>query len=166
MQTYQDKNGETHTLDINLGARFAIRKAHGFDLLKAAADLEHFGKLLDKIAEDEEFLFSLISIVEGKPAEQLMAVLDGTSYQAAESAFVEALIDFFPQSSPLREPVREAIRKQETLVGLMRQQVKALMTTAVRSEDFSKVLSESITRTSGSGESPERSAELVETATV
>lgn len=164
MQTYQDKNGETHTLDINLGARFAIKKAHGFDLLKAASDLVHFGELLDKIAADEEFLFSLISIVEKKTPEELMAVLDGTSYQAAESAFVEALIDFFPQSSPLREPVREAIRKQETLAGLMREQVKTLMTTAVRSEDFSKVLTGSITRTNGSGESQGQSAELVETA--
>lgn len=165
MQTYQDKNGETHTLDINLGARFAIKKAYGFDLLKAASDLVHFGELLDKIAADEEFLFSLISIVEKKTPEELMAVLDGTSYQAAESAFVEALIDFFPQSSPLREPVREAIRKQETLAGLMREQVKTLMKTAVRSEDFSKVLTASITRTNGSGESQELSAELVETAT-
>lgn len=165
MQTYQDKDGKTHTLDINLGARFAIKKTHGFDLLKAASDLVHFGELLDRIAADEEFLFSLISIVEKKTPEELMAVLDGTSYQAAESAFVEALIDFFPQSSPLREPVREAIRKQETLAGLMREQVRTLMTTAVRSEDFSKVLTGSITRTNGFGESPERSAELVETAT-
>ena len=94
-----------------------------------------------------------------------MSVLDGTSYQAAESAFVEALIDFFPQSSPIREPVREAIRKQETLAGLMRDQVKTLMTTAVRSEDFSKVLSDSITRTSGSGESLEPAGELAATAT-
>ena len=165
MQTYQDKNGETHTIDINLGARFAIKKAHGFDLLKAASDLVHFGQLLDKIAADEEFLFSLISIVEKQTPEELMAVLDGTSYQAAESAFVEALIDFFPQSSPLREPVREAIRKQETLAGLMREQVRTLMTTAVRSEDFSKVLTESITQTNGSGESQERSAELAASAT-
>jgi hypothetical protein len=165
MQTYQDKDGKTHTLDINLGARFAIKKAHGFDLLRAASDLVHFGELLDKIAADEEFLFSLISIVEEKQPEELMAVLDGTSYQAAESAFVEALIDFFPQSSPLREPVREAIRKQETLAGLMRDQVKTLMTTAVNSADFSKVLSESITRTSGSGESLEPVGELAAIAT-
>ena len=165
MQTYTDKNGKPHNLDINLAARFAIKKAHGFDLLKAAADLQHFSELLDKIAADEEFLFSLISIVEKTTPEELMSVLDGTSYQAAESAFVEALIDFFPQSSPIREPVREAIRKQETLAGLMRDQVKTLMTTAVRSEDFSKVLSDSITRTSGSGESLEPAGELAATAT-
>lgn len=166
MQTYHDKNGEPHTLDITLGARFAIKKAHGLDLLQAAGDLEHFGKILDKIAADEEFFLTLIAIVEKTTPEALMTVLDGTSYQAAESAFVEAMIDFFPQSSPIREPMREAIRKQDTLAGLMREQVRTLMTTAVRSEDFTRVLNESNRRRNGSGELPEPAAELVETATV
>lgn len=164
MQTYHDKDGKPHKLEINLGTRFAIKKAHGFDLLKAAGDIAHFGEILDKISTDEEFFLSLIAIVEKTTAEQLMTVLDGTSYQAAESAFVEAMIDFFPQSSPIREPLREAIRKQNTLAGLMQEQVTTLMTKAVRSEDFTRALTESRTRTNGSGESPELAAEQLETA--
>ncbi len=153
MRTYLDKDGHTHSVDITLLTRRAIKVSHGIDLLDAAVRPDLLNEIMTK-CEDDEFLFGLLSVIEGTTPEALLAVADGSMLEGAAAAFVQALIDFFPKSSPLRQPILDMVEKSIAYRTDVLTKIGDGMKLKVEQIDLPTVFSESTTVTSGSGESP------------
>jgi len=153
MQTYQDKNGLEHRVDITLAARRRVQVAVKIDLLQCAADPNLLNDVLTRITEDDDYFFELLSAIEQIPKDDLLNAADGTTLESSATAFVNALIDFFPQSSPMREPLRTVVQKSMAFRAAVLESIQDEMTKQIDKTDFSTVGSESAIPRNGSGDS-------------
>lgn len=153
MRHYTDTKGQQHAVEITLRTRAAIKARHDLDLLACASKPDVLEGLLSRVVEDDAFLFELLSIIEGVPLESLQNAADGSTLEAASQAFLEALIDFFPASSPLRRPLRELNTKALAHHSNVAGTIEAGMLQTVSTMDFPTALSGSLTVTNGSAES-------------
>jgi hypothetical protein len=154
MRTYRDIHGTEHQVQITLGLRSQIREQLQVDLLQAAVKPERLQEILTKVVDDDGFLFSVLSILEQRTVADLMSVFDGETLEQAGTAFLQALIDFFPRSSPMKEPLRTLTEKVERQQQLVHQTVQEGLMQLVQSMDLNTEASSSETPTNGSGESP------------
>lgn len=148
---YTDMAGVEHVLRITLGTARRLKDEVQIDLLKAVSEPATLQQLLDRIGEDPAFVFEFLAIVEGVSAEALEAVADATVLEAASTAMVEAIVDFFPASSPLKGP----IQKLMTQVELSQKASSALIEAALENaigEAFRSAESSLPMVMSGSGE--------------
>lgn len=148
---YVDIAGVEHVLRITLATARQLRESVQIDLLKAVSEPATLKQLLDRIGEDPAFVFEFLAIVEGVSAEALEAVADATVLEAASTAMVEAIIDFFPESSPLKGPIRNLMTQVEINQKASSALIEAALENAI-SEAFRSAESSSLMATSGSGE--------------
>lgn len=114
-QTFTDLNGKTYHVKITMAARRKIREATEIDLLRAVENPDILGEVLTRITEDDEFVLTALGALLDISAEQLEAAADATVYADASTALVEAIVDFFPESSPLKKPLRLAVENSTIL---------------------------------------------------
>lgn len=148
---YVDIAGVEHVLRITLATARQLRESVQIDLLKAVSEPATLKQLLDRIGEDPAFVFEFLAIVEGVSAEALEAVADATVLEAASTAMVEAIIDFFPESSPLKGPIRNLMTQVEINQKASSALIEAALENAI-SEAFRSAESSLPMATSGSGE--------------
>lgn len=108
-QTFTTLDGKTHQVKLTMAARRKIREATEIDLLRAVENPELLSEVLTRITEDDEFVLTALGAVLDIPVEALEAAADATVYADASTALVEAIVDFFPDSSPLKKPLRLAV---------------------------------------------------------
>ena len=108
-QTFTTLDGKTHQVKLTMAARRKIREATEIDLLRAVENPELLSEVLTRITEDDEFVLTALGAVLDIPVETLEAAADATVYADASTALVEAIVDFFPNSSPLKKPLRLAV---------------------------------------------------------
>lgn len=108
-QTFTTLDGKTHQVKLTMAARRKIRDATEIDLLRAVEKPELLSEVLTRITEDDEFVLTALGAVLDIPPETLEAVADATVYADASTALVEAIVDFFPDSSPIKKPLRLAV---------------------------------------------------------
>ena len=148
---YVDIAGVEHVLRITLATARQLKESVQIDLLKAVSEPATLKQLLDRIGEDPAFVFQFLAIVEGVSAEALEAVADATVLEAASTAMVEAIIDFFPESSPLKGPIRNLMTQVEINQKASSALIEAALENAI-SEAFRSAESSLPMATSGSGE--------------
>ena len=148
---YVDIAGVEHVLRITLATARRLKDSVQIDLLKTVSEPATLKQLLDRIGEDPAFVFEFLAIVEGVSAEALEAVADATVLEAASTAMVEAIIDFFPESSPLKGPIRNLMTQVEISQKASSALIEAALENAI-SEAFRSAESSSPMATSGSGE--------------
>lgn len=108
-QTFTTLDGKTYQIKLTMAARRKIREATEIDLLRAVEKPELLSEVLTRITEDDEFVLTALGAVLDVPLETLEAVADATVYADASTALVEAIVDFFPDSSPIKKPLRLAV---------------------------------------------------------
>lgn len=148
---YVDLARVEHVLRITLGTARRLKDEVQIDLLKAVSEPATLKQLLDRIGEDPAFVFEFLAIVEGVPAEALEAVADATVLEAASTAMVEAIVDFFPESSPLKSPIRKLMAQVELNQKASSALIEVALENAIN-EAFRSAESQSMMATSGSGE--------------
>lgn len=148
---YVDIAGVEHVLRITLATARQLKELVQIDLLKAVSEPATLKLLLDRIGEDPAFVFEFLAIVEGVSAEALEAVADASVLEAASTAMVEAIIDFFPESSPLKGPIRNLMTQVEISQKASSALIEAALENAI-SEAFRSAESSSPMAKSGSGE--------------
>lgn len=114
-QTFTDLAGKTHAVKITMAARRRVRDATEIDLLRAVERPEILSDVLTKITEDDEFVVTALGAILGVTPESIEAEADATVYAEASTALVEAIVDFFPDSSPLKKPLRLAVESSTIL---------------------------------------------------
>lgn len=108
-QTFTTLDGKTHSVKITMAGRRKIREATEIDLLRAVEKPDLLTEVLTRITEDDEFVLTALGALLDVSAESLEAVADATVYADASTALVEAIVDFFPDSSPIKRPLRLAV---------------------------------------------------------
>jgi hypothetical protein len=98
-----------------MAARRRVRDATEIDLLRAVERPEILSDVLTRITEDDEFVVTALGAILGVTPESIEAEADATVYAEASTALVEAIVDFFPDSSPLKKPLRLAVESSTIL---------------------------------------------------
>lgn len=117
MRQWDDDKGETWTIDIHVGAIKRVRAATEVDL---AAALE--GKVLERLAEDVALFVDILWVLSADQAEKkdppcteedFASHLRGDAIDRATEAFLQELVDFFPQRR--RKSLRKILEKRDLL---------------------------------------------------
>jgi hypothetical protein len=145
---YRDKTSRLHEVTISLVERRKIREQLGVDLVAAAHNPETLRNMLDRIATGE-ILWDMLAIIEGTTVDDLLACGDGSTEEAAGTALLQAIIDFFPQSSPLKEPLRGLVVKAAAAQEELQVQLESQLMVAVSDLDLRSALTASAALTSG-----------------
>jgi len=98
---FMDNQDNTWFVRIDVNALRAIRSAHGVDLGKILGDAEQLQILQDDICKLVDIIFDLCKAQAeemGVTAGDFGAALSGDSLSDAVDAFLEAAIDFLPES--------------------------------------------------------------------
>jgi len=131
MRNFKDENGKPWTLSVNVGTVKKVRGLAKVDLLdlrdgnlfnELAADPVKLGDVLWVLCEDEAKAAGIDEIAFGR-------ALAGDALEAATSALLEEIVDFFPK--PQRDLLRKALAKgkemqERSLAKAMKQVDKAL----------------------------------------
>lgn len=99
--TFTDNQDNTWFVRIDVNALRAIRSAHGVDLGKILGDAQQLQILQDDICKLVDIIFDLVGEQAremGVTAGDFGAALAGDSLSDAVDAFLEAAIDFLPES--------------------------------------------------------------------
>ncbi|MDP1798388.1 MAG: hypothetical protein Q8K78_12930 [Planctomycetaceae bacterium] len=156
MHTFQDTQGRTWSVTINVDAIRRVRSLLDINLLDAVE-----GKLLERLVTDPvllcDILFSLVQPeAEAKQIsdEDFGRALGGDVLDHATTALLEELVDFFPSGK--RTVFRKALEKLKKLEGI------ALETATKRleSDELERKMTAALASMSGdsSGNSPASSA--------
>ncbi len=159
MKTFQDNNGRTWTITVNVDAIKRVRSLLDVNLLDVVD-----GKLLERIVSDPVLLCDVIYCLV-KPDADARQVTDedfgramaGDAIDHATTALLEELVDFFP--GPKRRVLAKALAKLKAL------EARALQVAETRLDDpeleaqIEAALNESIAGSS-SGSSPVSSASI------
>lgn len=114
-QTFTDLAGKTHAVKITMAGRRKVRDATEIDLLRAVERPEILSDVLARITDDDEFVVTALGAILGVAPESIEAEADATVYAEASTALVEAIVDFFPDSSPLKKPLKLAVENSTIL---------------------------------------------------
>lgn len=124
MSSFTDLAGVTRGLSINLAHRRTIKQHTGWDLVAIAHQPAQLDGFLQALQSDDDLLWRIIGILTNADATELMAAADGTVYENASEAFLEALQVFFPAQSPLRRPLGDLLRQLKAAQADARSQVE------------------------------------------
>ena len=125
MSSFTDLAGVTRGLSINLAHRRTIKQQTGWDLVAIAHQPAQLDGFLQALQTDDDLLWRIIAILTNTNAAELMAAADGTVYEDASEAFLQALQVFFPAQSPLRRPLGDLLQQLKTAQTEARSQVEA-----------------------------------------
>jgi len=111
MRTFKDNAGRAWSVQINVDALKRVKSLLGVNLLEVIE-----GKLIDRLSGDPVFLCDVLYAVV-KPEADAQKVTDedfgramgGDALDGATAAFLEELVDFFPQGR--RRLLRRAMEK-------------------------------------------------------
>jgi hypothetical protein len=124
MKTFHDSTGRSWTVALNVGVLKRVRSLCDVDLMAAVE-----GKLVERLVSDPVLLCDVLYAVCQEEAEaknvsdeEFGRLLAGDVIDAATTALLEELVDFFPKRR--REVLRTALTKLETL---QEKSVKAAM---------------------------------------
>ena len=111
MKTFTDNTGRTWSIAINVGAVKRVRASLDVNLLDAVE-----GKLIERLVSDPILLCDVIFILcqqeaetRGITDEQFGQAMAGDAIDAATSALLEELVDFFPTGK--RQVLTKALAK-------------------------------------------------------
>lgn len=135
MAQYRDRAGQPHSISITLLTRRQIRDQLGVDLLAAAHDPQQLTQILDDISSGD-LLWRMLAVIEGTTEDALLSVADGTTEEQAGTALLQAIIDFFPQSSPLREPLRRLVVQAKITQANTASTVEQMLLAAIDGTDI------------------------------
>lgn len=124
MSSFVDRAGVTRSLAINLAHRRTIKQQTGWDLVAIAHQPPQLDGFLQALQSDDDLLWRIIAILTNTDAAELMAAADGTVYEDASEAFLQALQVFFPAQSPLRRPLGDLLQQLKTAQAEARSQVE------------------------------------------
>ena len=130
-QTFTDLAGKTHAVKITMAARRKVRDATEIDLLRAVERREVMEEVLKRITEDDEFVVTVLGAILGVTPESIEAEADTTVYVDASTALVEAIVDFFPDSSPIKESLRLAVKNNIILAESQAAIIEAVLMQAI-----------------------------------
>lgn len=130
-QTFTTLDGKTHSVKITMAGRRKIREATEIDLLRAVEQPNLLTEVLTRITEDDEFVLTALGALLDVSAESLEAVADATVYADASTALVEAIVDFFPDSSPIKRPLRLAVENGTILTESRAAMIEATLMQAI-----------------------------------
>lgn len=165
MRTYKDMTGNEHSVTITLGVRRRLKEVLNVDLLAAATNQQRLSDLMTSIATDADFLIKALAIVESCSGRSetvpdlsvimanLEAVFDATTIDNAATCLLEAIIDFFPESSPVRRPLLDLMEKAKTYRGKVVAEIEAAIQDKANHLDWDTAFSSLNESMSGSGES-------------
>lgn len=154
MRTFVDTAGRTWTIAVNVDVVKRVR-----DLLKE--DLLDIGNVLPRLMFDPILLCDVIYVICKPQADQLNisdvdfeSAMAGDTIAAAKSAFLEELVDFFPEQSQ-RETLRLAIEKSRMFEQKAKEMIKAKLNSPKLAQEIEAALTtigESFTNSPGSSE--------------
>lgn len=131
MATFVDEAGRSWSIRIDVSAIRKVRTKRGVDLAKVMGSQEELQKLLDDPCLWVDVLWDLVeeqAETQGVDPEAFAHGLIGDSFEAANNALIEAIIDFFPSSR--REILRRLLNKVKEMETLslenMSQQIDSL----------------------------------------
>ncbi|HMO16239.1 MAG TPA: hypothetical protein PKD64_18935 [Pirellulaceae bacterium] len=111
MKTFADNTGRTWSIAINVGAVKRVRASLDVNLLDAVE-----GKLIERLVSDPILLCDVIFVLcqqeaetRGITDEQFGQAMAGDAIDAATSALLEELVDFFPSGK--RQVLAKALAK-------------------------------------------------------
>ncbi len=129
MKTFQDNNGRTWTITVNVDAIKRVRSLLEVNLLDVVD-----GKLLERIVSDPVLLCDVIYCLVKPEAdakqvrdEDLGRAMAGDAIDHATTALLEELVDFFP--GPKRRVLAKALAKLQAL------EARALQVAETRLDD-------------------------------
>ncbi len=115
MKTFSDNAGRSWTIALNVGALKRVRALCDVDLMAAVE-----GKLVERLVSDPVLLCDVLyavckaeADVKGISDEEFGQALSGDAIDAATTALLEELVDFFPKRR--REVLRTALAKMNAL---------------------------------------------------
>lgn len=98
MRVFKDNGGRTWNVSVNIGTVKRIKTLAGVDLLQDSG-------LVERLASDYVLLCDILYVVckpqadqDGVSDEQFAEAIHGDVIEAAADAFVQELVDFFPQA--------------------------------------------------------------------
>lgn len=153
MRQYTDMRGKSHPLEITLATRRMLRDQLNIDLVACSTDPTQLQALLTAISDDD-YLLRVLAICEQTEVGELEQVFSDDTLAAAGDAFMEALTDFFRDSSPLKQPLRKLLDRLRTHMATHQGAAQEALTHVVETLDLSTVPSLSPTPTNGSAVSP------------
>jgi hypothetical protein len=132
MSEFVDESGRKWSLRVDVAAIRKVRSKRGVDLAKVMGSQEELQKLLDDPCLWVDVIWDLIeeqATTQGVDPESFAHGLAGDSFEAANNALIESIIDFFP--SGRREILRRLLSKVKEMESLnlekVTQQVDSLM---------------------------------------
>lgn len=142
MKTFRDNAGRTWTVSINVDAIRRVRNLLEVDLLEAAE-----GKLLERLMGDPVMLCDVIYCI-CKPEADAQDVTDeefgramaGDAIDAATTALLEDLVDFFP--GPKRLLLSKALQKLRKLEEMTLEAARVRLDSPILEERMRRALAE------------------------
>jgi len=129
MAQYRDMNGVQHVVQINMKVRRRIREATEWDLLEMAHNPQVLTGFLDAIKLDDSIVYDILGAIEQLEPTAIEEAADGTTHEKASAALMEAITDFFPEGSPMKNGLQDllatVLEVQETARRAISEQVKA-----------------------------------------
>jgi hypothetical protein len=141
--TFVDAAGRPWTVELNVAALKRVKQTLDIDLLQVLD-----GTLLERLANDPCLLCDVLFVVCQPQAQaagvsdvQFGEALGGDALDLASQAFLEALVDFFPQAR--RQVLREALIKLRALenraAGAALQRIQSDLTDRVLEEELARI---------------------------
>lgn len=129
MAQYRDMNGVQHVVKINMKARRRIREATEWDVLEMAHNPQRLTEFLDALKLDDSIVYDMLGAIEQIEPTAIEDAADGTTHEKASAALLEAIADFFPEGSPMKNGLQDllttVLEAQETARRAISEQVEA-----------------------------------------
>jgi hypothetical protein len=163
MKTFQDKNGRTWTITINVGAMKRVRVLCGVDLFNIVElDDKQNPKtdLLDRLSSDPILLVDVIYAVCKDEAdknnisdEAFGCAMSGDSIDAATDALLDEIVDFFPTAK--RRVFQNLLSATRRFKAATEKQLNALLADGMMEGKITEALEISFGRATGTQASSE-----------
>lgn len=161
MSKFKDRTGSEHQLEISYGTARTLKAECDLDLPACLTSPDKLVEIMKSLADPVTLVASLAVILKRPSVEELFELFDGDSLVAAETALIDAIIDFFPDRQ------RQILRRLLTSLNKHQQQTGQAAVSqaeaAIDRLDWSTVLNTSATHGNGLND---LSAVLEVTATV
>jgi len=148
MERFKLLNDQEITVSVRLSHRKPIREAVGVDIVAAAHDPDQLQQLLNLLTDPDK-LWTVVSVVSGVSVDDLLAQADGSTEEDAGTALLEAVVSFFPKSSPLRTPLLRLLERAKETHGEQVRNAEQLALEAVENLDIGSVISDANQQTNG-----------------
>lgn len=153
---WTDKNGDVHTIELDITTAKTLRDECGFDLLSCLSDESAIAPMWQQIADDPLLPIKVLAVLEvGVDPDEFGRLFNGESLRQASHALLKAIANFFqePQRGTLQKLIKLTTEQHDILEREATSQANQVMADPA----FIKVVRESLTHGSGSSASSESS---------